>query len=105
MGGTISASPYIYRMVDLAFLDNELIQIQNTGNVSTGELSIVLSGDHAENFVLLNTFPGNLDLNDETSVKVMPNEGLATGDYTLTATVKSADMKHPGDGRSVHALR
>ena len=93
LNGTISAAPYVYMMVGLEFADNQYIYLTNIGNVPTGELTVSLAGDYAEDFILSTVHPGSLELNAETSVTIMPVEGLAASDYTLTALVESADME------------
>ena len=79
------------------------VQIRNTGNVSTGELEISISGENPDSFRLSRTSMSNLQIEwrryfraepDETSafLVVTPKAGLAEGLHTATITVSGENV-------------
>jgi len=67
------------------------ITISNTGNLPTGALSIVLSGEHAESFQLSTTTLNNIDIGQVTSFTVTPRHGLVVGTHTATITISGGE--------------
>jgi hypothetical protein len=65
------------------------VTVTNTGNVSTGALTVALSGTHASSFAISsNTIPAvGIAASGTATFNVAPNTGLAVGTYTATVTV------------------
>ncbi|MDR2805378.1 MAG: hypothetical protein LBB85_07025, partial [Dysgonamonadaceae bacterium] len=95
--GVIIATPYAptpVKQIELLLLDETTIGILNTGNVATGDLTLTLTGDRSDAFILSPATPGSLSAGSETNIVLTPDASLAPGVYTLTLTV-SADGLTP----------
>jgi uncharacterized protein YjdB len=65
------------------------VTVKNIGNQATGELTVKLSGDNANNFTLSTTLIASIAKGGATTnaFTVRPNTGLAANTYTATVTV------------------
>ena len=59
----------------------------NTGNQTTGELTVALSGSNADSFILSKTTISSIAAGDTESFTVKPSDSLSAGIYTATVTV------------------
>ncbi len=66
--------------------------IANTGNESTGSLTVTLSGLNSGSFTLSKTLINSIAVGGTGSFTVAPKTGLATGTYTATVTVSGANV-------------
>jgi hypothetical protein len=90
ISGVIIATPHAttpLKQIELLPLGGTTVRILNTGNVATGDLTLTLTGAHAESFTFSPSSPGSLSAGNETDIVLTHNAGLATGTYTLTLTV------------------
>jgi hypothetical protein len=95
--GVIIATPHAatpVKRIELLPLGGTTVRILNTGNVSTGDLTLTLSGTHAAAFIFSPASPGSLPAGSEADIRLTPDAGLTPGVYTLTLTV-SADGLTP----------
>ncbi|MCL2225094.1 MAG: chitobiase/beta-hexosaminidase C-terminal domain-containing protein [Defluviitaleaceae bacterium] len=69
-----------------------IVIISNSGNRPTGALSITLSGENADSFVLSETSVNNMGMGQTVSFAVAPENGLPLGMYTATVTVSGANI-------------
>jgi M6 family metalloprotease-like protein len=63
------------------------VQISNSGNQSTGDLTITLSGADTNHFTISKKSVSNLIVGAENGFTIVPKIGLDTGTYTATVTV------------------
>ncbi|MDR0436940.1 MAG: M6 family metalloprotease domain-containing protein [Bacteroidales bacterium] len=63
------------------------VTITNEGNQPTGELTIELSGEHANDFIISKTSISNIFMGADSSFTIVPKIGLGLGNYTATVTV------------------
>jgi hypothetical protein len=68
------------------------VTVNNTGNQATGALSIALSGTNAASFTLSKTTVNSIAASGSDSFTVVPNTGLAAGNYTATVTVSGGNV-------------
>jgi hypothetical protein len=86
--GVIVATAFtVVKRVDLSFIDDLTIRILNTGNVTTGELTLALSGANANAFTLPSTRVTGMPVGAYAFVPLTPRAGLTDGIYTATLTV------------------
>lgn len=102
--GTIIATPYAFvKRIELHLFDDFTVRITNTGNTSTGDLSLVLSGANADAFILPAATLNSLPVAGETEITVQSADGLTTGTYTATLTV-SGDQIEPVSVEITHTV-
>lgn len=63
------------------------VTVRNSGNQSTGDLTVALSGTNAGSFTLSTTSIDSIAAGGNSSFTVKPNTGLSAGTYTATVTV------------------
>ncbi|MCL2681904.1 MAG: M6 family metalloprotease domain-containing protein [Bacteroidales bacterium] len=63
------------------------VTITNEGNQPTGELTIELSGEHANDFTISKTSISNIFVGSDDHFTIAPKTGLELGTYTATVTV------------------
>ncbi|MDR1979996.1 MAG: hypothetical protein LBQ39_00060, partial [Tannerellaceae bacterium] len=86
--GVITATAFTpQKRIDLSLIDDLTIRILNTGNVTTGELTLALSGANANAFTLPSTRVSSMPVTAYAHVTLTPRAGLADGIYTATLTV------------------
>ena len=88
--GIIVATPYDakpVKRIELALLNELTVQILNTGNLATGELTLKLSGVNADVFTLPSTTANSLIIGGETYIFISSRANLAQGVYRATLTV------------------
>jgi hypothetical protein len=68
-----------------------IVAISNTGNSPTGMLSISLSGEGSNGFVLSDNIIGNIAAGGAENFVLAPNTGLVPGVYLATVTVAGAN--------------
>ncbi|MDR2915728.1 MAG: hypothetical protein LBV74_12985 [Tannerella sp.] len=91
--GIIAATPFVSeKSLEMLLLDDLKVRIINTGNVSTGDLVLALSGRNAEAFVLPSTTLNSLRVGNVTEIAIKPSEGLDTGTYMAALTVSGYDI-------------
>jgi len=66
-----------------------IVQVQNTSEEPTGELTITLSGTGADAFTLSGSNMPSLNYNETLSFDVSNNTGLSIGTYTAVVTVSN----------------
>ena len=97
VSGIITATPFAtVKSIELELLDDKItVRITNTGNVATGELTIVLSGENADKFTLSQTTISNLAVGEEEEIPftLTPLTPLADGTYTATLTVSGQGLE------------
>jgi hypothetical protein len=67
------------------------VKIFNTGNQSTGALTITLSGTNASDFTLSKNVISNIVVDTDSLFTVVPKTDLAPGIYTATVTVNGGN--------------
>ena len=90
--GVIVATPYEatpVKQIELLVQNNLMIQIINTGNTATGELTLALSGENADVFTLPATLVSSLAVGGDNTITLIPDAGLSPGIYTATLTVSA----------------
>ena len=68
------------------------VTVNNTGNQSTGNLTVALSGANAGSFTLSTTSINSIAVGGSSSFTVRPNTGLAAGTYTATVTLSGTNI-------------
>ncbi|MBE6964911.1 MAG: hypothetical protein E7441_02630 [Ruminococcaceae bacterium] len=68
------------------------VTVSNKGTAATGELTVSLSGEDAESFVLSATTIDNIEVNGEATFTVVPKEDLAVTTHTATVSVGSGTI-------------
>jgi len=63
------------------------ITVSNTGNQTTGGLTVALSGTNSSSFTLSTSSIGSIGVSGSDSFTIVPNIGLAAGVYGATVTV------------------
>jgi len=63
------------------------VTVANTGNLPTGDLTVELSGQDADDFTLTGASITSIGINADETFTVAPNTGLTAGTYTATVTV------------------
>ena len=63
------------------------VTVTNTGNSTTGALTVALSGTDAASFELNKTSIGDIAVSGSDTFTVVPKAGLSAGTYTATVTV------------------
>jgi len=108
VSGTITANPYTEKSIELTLPAGLTVRISNTGNVSTGKLTLALSGTNANVFTLSSTTINDLAVGAKVDVTLTPRAGLALGTYTAKLTIsgdglesKSIDITHKVTGTSL----
>lgn len=91
--GIIAATPFVSeKSIELLLLDDLKVRVINTGNVSTDDLVLTLSGRDADAFVLPSTTLSSLRVGGAAEITVKPFEGLNIGTYTVALTVSGNDI-------------
>jgi hypothetical protein len=93
--GVIVATPYAatpVKRIELLSMGETRLRIINTGNTETGNLTVSLSGAHADVFTPSSAAPGSLTLGDEVDFQLIPRDHLAPGTYTVTVTVSGEGL-------------
>jgi hypothetical protein len=86
--GVIVATAFTpQKRIDLSLIDDLTVRILNTGNVTTGELTLALSGADANAFTLPSTRVSSMPVTAYAHVTLTPRAHLADGIYTATLTV------------------
>ncbi|MDR1687385.1 MAG: S-layer homology domain-containing protein [Clostridiales bacterium] len=67
------------------------VTVKNTGNQTTGALTVALGGANPTSFTLSKTSITSLALNGTDSFTVVPNTGLGVGNYSATVTVSGGN--------------
>jgi len=65
------------------------VQVTNTGDEPTGDLTIKLSGTNADDFILSGNSMASLNPDETNSFTVVPIDGLPVGTYTAAVTVSN----------------
>jgi C1A family cysteine protease/uncharacterized membrane protein len=73
------------------------VTVSNTGNRSTGNLTVALSGVHSGSFILPKTSISSIGMGGSNTFTVVPKTGLSAGTYTATVTVSN------GNGNGISA--
>ncbi|MDR1370277.1 MAG: YDG domain-containing protein [Dysgonamonadaceae bacterium] len=81
---TFTTAPYGYTQPELD------VEVSNTGNDVTGDLTVDLSGADAGSFTLSETSITSIEVSEAGSFTVAPQPGLSVGTYTATVTVSSS---------------
>ncbi|MCL2785725.1 MAG: InlB B-repeat-containing protein [Methanomassiliicoccaceae archaeon] len=68
------------------------VTVTNTGNQSTGSMTVTLTGTNAADFTLSSGTLGSIAAGGTGSFTVVPKTGLAAGTYTATVTVGGGDV-------------
>jgi hypothetical protein len=87
--GVIVATPHAaipVKAIELLKLGATTVRILNTGNVSTGDLTLNLTGNNADVFILSTVTPGDLSVGAEANIIISTQSDLAIGVYTATLT-------------------
>ncbi|MCL2511175.1 MAG: Ig-like domain-containing protein, partial [Bacteroidales bacterium] len=74
-----------------AALTEHEVTITNTGNQPTGALTIALSGTGTGSFTLSTETISDIAIDGNATFTVVPNTGLAIGNYTATVTVSGGN--------------
>jgi len=97
--GIIQATPYTSetpetpeKSISLKLQDELTARISNTGDISTGKLTLELSGDNADAFTLSASSVDNLDVAATTEITLTPRSDLPAGDYKVTLTVSGTGL-------------
>jgi len=92
--GIIQATPYSApsKRISLQMLDELTARISNTGDISTGKLTLELSGDNADAFTLSATSVNDLNVEATTDITITPRIDLPTGNYKATLTVSGSGL-------------
>ena len=88
--GVITATPYEIvpdKQIELVLQDDLTIQIINTGNIATGEMTLALSGTNADAFTLPANTASSLAAGDKMEIVLTPRADLTQGIYTAMLTV------------------
>ena len=93
-------APYIFDEATVGYDDQTALDVTvtNTGNAATGDLTVSLSGDNPDAFVVAPSAiesiapNGNADGNGNNSFTVTPKTGLTAGTYTATVKVSGTDI-------------
>ena len=96
VSGIIIATPYIetpVKNIELMQLSNFIIRITNTGNIVTGNLNLVLSGENADVFTLSATTLNGLTIGEEVYITLTPRDNLVQGTYTAILTVSGEGLE------------
>ncbi len=72
--------------------DSKSITILNTGNVDLNNLSVMVSGTNANDFMMTELDANSLTSGASTSFNIHARDGLAAGTYTATVTVAADQM-------------
>lgn len=67
------------------------VKVTNTGNQSTGTLTVALSGANGSSFTLSAASIPGIAVGGSGNFTVVPNTGLAAGTYTATVTVSGSN--------------
>lgn len=68
------------------------VTVTNTGNAATGDLTVSLSGDNPDAFVVDPSAIESIAVGGEASFTVTPTTDLDAGTYTATVTVSGTDI-------------
>ena len=71
---------------------SKTVKITNNGNISTGSLTIALSGSHADSFSLSNTTQSSLGVGSTGTFTVVPKTDLSAGTHSAIVTVSNANV-------------
>jgi len=92
--GVIIATPYPkVPVIELMLLSNLTVRIINTGNIATGNLTLVLSGANADIFTLSAAMITGLAVDEEANITLIPRDNLAQGVYTAMLTVSGEGLE------------
>jgi len=69
------------------------VKVTNTGNQPTGALTIVKSGDNADNFTVSSATLASIALGGSSTFTVEPRTGLPVGTYTATIAVRGSQVE------------
>jgi len=67
------------------------VTVTNTGNRATGSLTVNLSGTGKDDFTVSPPSINNIDVSEENTFTVVPNNGLNVGIHTATVTVSGGN--------------
>ena len=88
--GVIIATPHAstpLKRIEVLYLGNLNVRILNTGNRETGNLTLALSGAHADAFTVETQNFASLSVGDEADITLTRRADLPAGTYTATLTV------------------
>lgn len=63
------------------------VTVSNTGNRTTGDLTVTLSGSNADSFTLSKNSITDIAVSGNDTFTIVPKSGLSAGTYTATVTV------------------
>jgi hypothetical protein len=93
--GIILATPYSVtplRRIELLKMGDLRLRLVNTGNTTTGDLTLTLTGANADAFMLPAATISSLSAGAENDFELVPLAGLSEGIYYATLTVSGEDI-------------
>ena len=87
-------APYIFDEATEGYGDQTALDVTvtNEGNAETGDLTVSLSGDNPDAFVVDPSAIESIAVGGEASFTVTPKTGLPAGTYTATVTVRGTEI-------------
>lgn len=93
ISGVITATPFVAEKSIRVSLESELtIRILNTGNAATGDLTLTLSGENADAFILPSPTVNSLATGAETDVVLSIADNLPPDTYRAILTVSGEEL-------------
>lgn len=93
--GTILALPYSVvpkKNIELSLVNELTIRVLNMGNVATDELTLALSGTHADAFILPSSTIASLAIGADTTIVLSMKDDLQPGTYKAILSVSAEEL-------------
>lgn len=88
---TTSTHTFTAATVGYAAQTAKTVTVSNTGNRTTGDLTVTLSGSNADSFTLSKNSITDIAVSGNDTFTVVPKTGLSAGTYTATVTVSGGN--------------